>query len=447
MDFISNKDVQIKEMLKAIGVETIEELFVEIPEILKIARPTDDDGLSEFEGIQLMQKLGSKNSFAGYDNYLGAGAYEHHVPTLVSSICSKAEFLTAYTPYQPEASQGMLQLIFEFQSVICALTGMDVSNASLYDGASACAESLLMALRINNDRNKVLIAENVHPHYLAVMRQYLCSHQTKIELIPILENGALDLTALNNLLDDQTAAVLVQYPNFFGGIDDLEPALKKAKEFGIITIVSANPLVYGLYKNAKELNADIAVGDSQPFGISLQFGGPYVGYMACKIEFVRQLPGRIVGETLDTEGKRGFVLTLQAREQHIRREKATSNICTNQALAALASLVAILWYGKQGVKKLALTNYQRTAYLRSQLIKITGVKVISQEDFFNEFVIEFDCPMEHVMDVFNKEKIEPGLPLQNFFPKYKNHLLIAVTETKSLEDLNRYVETATKVFL
>ena len=446
MDFISNQEAQIQEMLKAIGIKTVEELFLDIPKSLMHEKPTVDDGLSEFEGIQLMQQISKKNSFADFDNYLGAGAYEHHVPALVSSVCSKAEFLTAYTPYQPEVSQGMLQLIFEFQSAICALTGMDVSNASLYDGASACAESLLMALRINKERNKVIIAENLHPHYFAVIKQYLCSHHTKIELIPMLNNGALDFEHFKSMIDDQTAAVLVQYPNFFGGIDDVAPVFKNAKEYDALTIVVANPMVYGLYKNAKEIHADIAVGDCQPFGIALQFGGPYVGYMACKEEFIRQLPGRIVGETVDTDGKRGFVLTLQAREQHIRREKATSNICTNQALAALASLTGILWYGKEGVRNLALTNYQRTAYLKTELAKIPGIKVFSQEDFFNEFVVQFERPIDEVIHIFHVHKIEPGLPLKTYFPKFDRHLLIAVTETKSLTDLNRYLEVARKLF-
>lgn len=446
MDFISNQEAQNQEMLKAIGIKAVEELFLDIPKSLMHEKPTVDDGLSEFEGIQLMRDKAKKNSFADFDNYLGAGAYEHHVPALVSSVCSNAQFLTAYTPYQPEVSQGMLQLIFEFQSAICALTGMDVSNASLYDGASACAESLLMALRINKERNKVIIAENLHPHYLAVIKQYLCSHQTKIELIPMLDSGALDFKHFKSMIDDQTAAVLVQYPNFFGGIDDIAPVLKNAKEYDALTIVVANPMVYGLYKNAKEIDADIAVGDCQPFGIALQFGGPYVGYMACKEELVRQLPGRIVGETVDTIGKRGFVLTLQAREQHIRREKATSNICTNQALAALASLTGILWYGKEGVKKLALTNYQRAAYLKTELAKILGINVSSQEDFFNEFVVQFDRSIDEVIHIFHEHKIEPGLPLKTYFPKFDRHLLVAVTETKSLDNLNRYLEVARSLF-
>jgi len=442
MDFISNQEIQNKEMLKVIGVSDVQELFVDIPEILKLKKPSIDDGMSEYEGIRLMQSLAKKNSYSEFDNYLGAGAYEHHVPAIISSICSKAEFLTAYTPYQPEASQGMLQIIFEFQSAICALTGMDVSNASLYDGASGCAEALLMSLRINKDRNKVLIADNLHPNYKAVIEQYLCNHKTKIEWIPSLADGSLDINKIEELADDQTAALLVQYPNFFGGIDDILPLNQKLKSLSVLTIVSANPMVYGLYKNADELQADIAVGDCQPFGLSLQFGGPYVGYIACKQELLRQLPGRIVGETVDTNGKRGFVLTLQAREQHIRREKATSSICTNQALAALATLIGIVWYGKNGVREIALTNYKRASYLKTNLNKIPGIKSVSQQHFFNEFVVKFDCPIEKVLKIFRENNIEPGLYLKPYFPAFNQHLLVAVTETKSLSDLNRYLAIA-----
>jgi glycine dehydrogenase subunit 1 len=442
MDFISNQEFQNKEMLKVIGVQNVEELFSDIPESLKLPKIALDDGICEYEGIRLMQALAAKNTFSGFDNYLGAGAYQHHVPAITSSICSKAEFLTSYTPYQPEASQGMLQVIFEFQSAICALTGMDVANASLYDGASACAEAMLMSLRIHTDRNKVLIAENLHPHYKQVVIQYLCSHHTNVQFIPMLPDGSLDINQMEHLIDDQTAAVLVQYPNFFGGIDDVSLISKKAKSLNVLTILSANPMVYGLYKSAAELESDIAVGDCQPFGLPLQFGGPFVGYIACKQEHIRQLPGRIVGETLDTKGRTGFVLTLQAREQHIRREKATSNICTNQALAALATLVGMLWYGKEGVKKVALTNYQRTAYLREKLNKLPGVNVVSQKNFFNEFVIRFDRPLDNVIRQFRENKIEPGLNLTRYYPAFKDHLLVAVTETKNLDDLNRYISIA-----
>lgn len=442
MDFISNQEPQNQEMLKAIGVKSVEELFYDIPATLRLLAPKKDDGLSEYEGISLMEALANKNTFPKYEQYLGAGAYEHHVPAIVSAICGKSEFLTSYTPYQPEASQGMLQVIFEFQSAICALTGMDVANASLYDGASACAEAMLMALRLNKDRNKVVIAGSLNPHYRGVVEQYLSSHHTQIEIIPFLTDGRLDHERMNQLVDHSTAAVLVQYPNFFGVIDAISSVSKRAKEVGALTIVCANPLVYGLYQDAAEIGADIAVGDGQPFGLPLQFGGPYVGYIACRQEFVRQMPGRIVGETQDTKGRRGFVLTLQAREQHIRREKATSNICTNQALAALACLVGILWYGKEGVAKLALTNYQRTAYLKEHLEKIPGVKTFGNVPFFNEFAIKFPKP---VIPHFEKHGIIPGLDLGRYYPEFKDYLLTAVTETKSKQKLDKLIHIAQEV--
>lgn len=439
MDFISNQEIQIKEMLHTLGVENIESLFQAIPRNLLLPRPTVDDGLSEYEGLQLMHKLASKNTYHQFDNYLGAGAYEHHVPALVSAICSKSEFLTSYTPYQPEVSQGMLQAIFEFQSAICAMTGLSVSNASLYDGASACAEALLMSLRYHKGRNKVVIAETLHPHYLETIKLYLKSHHTTIEYIPFLPDGSLDLETIPQLIDDKTAAVLIPTPNFFGVIDPIQQVSDYAKTKGVLTIVCANLLVYGLYASAKELGADIAIGDCQPFGLPLQFGGPYAGYIACQENLIRQLPGRIVGETVDTQGRRGFVLTFQAREQNIRREKATSNICTNQSLAALASLVALLWYGKKGVKELALTNYQRTAYLKDHLEKIPLVEMMGNQPFFNEFAIKFPANVEEVRQVFRSNHIEPGVELGQFFPHLKGFFLVAVTETKSQKQLDHYI--------
>jgi len=447
MDFIPNKEFQVQEMLKAIGVASIEELFRDIPQNLRRKSPVVDDGLSEREGMLLMEDLAAKNTFPHFVNYLGGGAYEHHVPALVNAICSKSEFLTSYTPYQAEASQGMLQAIFEYQSAICALTGMDVSNASLYDGATACAEAVLMALRLVKDRKKIIIAHSLHPHYRAVVEQYLSTHDVDVQWIPFEEDGSCSPAAISSLIDNQTVAVLLQYPNFFGVLDDIKSIAAKAKAYGALTIISANPLVYGLYASAAEIGADIAIGDVQPFGLPLHFGGPYVGYIACRQEFVRQMPGRIVGETVDSEGKRGFVLTLQAREQHIRREKATSNICTNQALAALASLVAILWYGKKGIKQLALTNYQRASYLKQQLCSLPGIKVMGQNPMFNEFAVSFPVPIQDVYTYFRSQGVEPGIDLGQFYPELTGYLLIAVTETKSLEQLEHYVKIAKSLCL
>lgn len=442
MDFISNQTPQIKEMLESMGINSIETLFQHIPQNLMHKAPSIDDGLSEYEGMRLMEEIAAKNTFPQYTNYLGAGAYEHHVPALVQAICSKSEFLTSYTPYQPEISQGMLQAIFEYQSSICALTGMDVSNASMYEGASACAEAILMSLRINNDRNHVAIASSLHPHYRDTITQYLNNHNTQITWIPFHKDGSIDIEYAKSSINTDTAAILLPYPNFFGVIDNLTPIFAHAKTQGTLSIVTANPLVYGLYASAAELGADIAVGDAQPLGLPLQFGGPYLGYLACRQEYVRQLPGRIVGETVDINGKRGFVLTLQAREQHIRREKATSNICTNQALAALASLVCMLWYGPKGLQKLALTNYQRTSYLKDKLSTISCIKTMGSVPIFNEFIIQFSCPIQEVYSHFRHHKIEPGIDLGIYYKEFTGYLLVSVTETKSKAMLDHYVQVA-----
>lgn len=444
MDFVSNKLPQIEEMLKFLQIDKIEDLFISIPEDLKQSAPGFDDGLSEFEGMQKMEQLALKNTYAQFDNYLGAGSYEHHIPALVNAICSKSEFLTSYTPYQAEASQGMLQVIFEFQSAICALTGMEVSNASVYDGASACAEAALMALRLSPERSKICVAGSLHPSYQQVVKQYLHSHKVQINTLPFQADGSLDQEAALSLADSQTAAVILQTPNFFGVIEDLKLFIQKMKSHGAFIVLCANPLAYGLFSSANELDADIAVGDCQPLGLPMHFGGPYAGYMACRKELVRQMPGRIVGETVDVKGKRGFVLTLQAREQHIRREKATSNICTNQALAALASLIAMLWYGKKGIQKLALTNFQRAAYLRSKLQKIPNLH-IADAPIFNEFAVQFKRPINEILRLFRKEGIEPGLDLGRFFPQLSNCLLVAVTETKTKAQLDRYIQIAEKI--
>lgn len=442
MDFISNKEPQQRQMLESIGVPDIESLFVAIPKELRIAKPTVDDGLSEMEGMRLMESIAKKNRVLERDNYLGAGAYEHHVPAIINSLISKGEFLTSYTPYQPEASQGMLQAIFEFQTAVCTLTGLDAANASLYDGASACAEAVLMALRLQKGRNRIVIAETLHPSYRGVVEQYTSSLGIEIVTLPATPEGLLDLHALDRLVNEQTAAVLVQYPNFVGLIDRAQEAATMAKAVGALTIIAANPMVYALFQTAGEMGADIAVGDMQPLGLPLNFGGPYVGYIACRKDLVRQMPGRIVGETVDTKGRRGFVLTLQAREQHIRREKATSNICTNQSLAALATLIGTLWYGKRGLPKLALENYRRAAYLREHLIKLPKVKALGSGPYFNEFAVNFGLPIEAVLKHFRSRNIEPGLDLGKYDPRFAGYLLIAVTEMKTKTQLDHYLAVA-----
>jgi glycine dehydrogenase subunit 1 len=336
----------------------------------------------------------------------------------------------------------MLQAIFEFQSAICSLTGMDVANASAYDAASACAEAVLMALRQLPEKKEILIAETLHPHYRAVVDQYLKSHGVILKTIPFSNEGTIDLKTLADNLNGNTCALLIQSPNFLGLIEPMSQIDKLVKQHGSLLIQCANPISYGLYPSAKENGADIAVGDCQPFGLPLQFGGPYAGYMACREPLLRQIPGRLVGETLDAHGKRGFVLTLQAREQHIRREKAKSNICTNQALAALASLVAMLWYGKEGIPKLALTNFQRASYLQHELSRLSNVTLLRHAPIFNEFAIRFQAPPAKVQAYFRSHNIEPGLSLESFFSSLKGYFLVAVTETKTKTQLDKYLKVA-----
>jgi len=442
MDFISNKKAQLAEMLREIGVDNVEELFQAIPKSLILKRPSFDDGISEYEGIKMMEALAKKNRFSEFDSYLGAGAYEHYIPAIVPFLCSKSEFLTSYTPYQAESSQGMLQSIFEYQSAICALTGMDASNASVYDAASASAEALLMALRVNKGRKKIAVAMSLHPHYRSVIDVYLKRHCEEIVWVPFGQDGRVNLPAFNKIMDDSIAAFLIQSPNFFGAMENTKELAAITHRYDGLTILSANPLSFGIYASAKELEVDIAIGDCQPFGLPLAFGGPYCGYMACKEALIRQLPGRIVGETVDTKGKRGFVLTLQAREQHIRREKAASNLCTNQALSALGALIAMLWYGKEGLAKLAMTNYKRAAYLKYALATTCGTLSFMDEGHFNEFVVDFKKPLNEVQSHFQNHGILPGIALENFYPEMKGQWLLAVTETKSKEQLDFYIQVA-----
>lgn len=442
MDFVPNQQKQITEMLQEIGILSIDELFTAIPQELKHLAPPIDDGMSEAEVLLHLEAIANQNSYSQFDSYLGAGAYMHHIPALVSAITSRSEFLTSYTPYQSEVSQGNLQATFEYQSSIAALTAMEVANASVYDGANACAEAVLMALRIHKDKEKkkVLVAASLHPSYLAVVKQYLSGLDVELIYLPFNAMGRIDEQVLLNAITNDTAGVLIQSPNFFGILEDMPILTQHAHTNDALLIACGNPLAYGLFTPPGEYGADIAVGDCQPLGISLQFGGPYAGYMACKQAYVRQLPGRLVGKTVDTKGAAGFVLTLQTREQYIRREKATSNICTNQALAALAALITISWYGPKGMHQWALTNYQRAHFLQSQLIEI-GFSAWTSP-FFNEFVFKLPCSTDKALTHFRKHHIEPGLALERFYPKLKDHLLIAVTELKSLAQLEKFVEVA-----
>lgn len=437
MDFIANRQAEIEEMTKALGLQSIDELFGDIPRSLLLPRVKDDDGMAECEGLEMMERVSKKNRVVEFESYLGAGAYQHYVPAIVPSIAGKAEFLTSYTPYQAEASQGYLQAIFEFQTAISRLVGLDVANASVYDGASAAAEALSMAFRIK--KGKALIAESLNPRYRGVIDLYFRHKGQELVTLPIDKAGLLIPEMAEPFLEGDVAAILLPYPTFFGHVEEYSWLIRRAKERGALVILVANPLIFGLFKSAGELGADIVAGDAQVFGVELNYGGPYVGYLACKKEYVRFMPGRLVGKTKDCVGNIAYTLTLQTREQHIRREKATSNICTNQALAALMALITLSWYGKEGLPQLALTNYQRANYLKEELKKL-GLKVLPGITF-NEFVVVWPN-LSKVISAFKEHKILPGVDVSEYFPQFKDHLLVAVTEMKSKEALDRFVHIA-----
>jgi len=419
MDYIGTTEKEQKEMMNRLGISSVLELLSAVPPSL-VLLPYAEDGLSEREGLSKLTTLGKKNTFSSYTSYLGGGAYEHYVPSIVAPLLSRGEFLTAYTPYQPELSQGVLKATFEFQTAIAELTGMEVANSCMYDGATACAEALLMALRVfRGARQKVWISKNINPRYKAVIDLYL-PHFEQVETI-----------------DESVAAVLMSFPNYYGELEDPRPIFEEAKKVGALSILCTHPIALALYASGKELGADIVIGEGQPLGLPLQFGGPYVGYMACKKSLIREMPGRIVGETVDRNGKKCYVLTLQAREQHIRREKATSNICTSQTLASFAMLITMLWYSSKGLKNLAQENKEKADYLKKGLLKL-GLKSRPLETF-NEFSITFPKKIDEILPTFEREKILPGLVLG------PNSLLIAVTETKTYEDLDRFLEVTKKL--
>lgn len=421
-------------MLKKIGVKTFEDLVSHIPSDLRTKALKIRSGLSELELTQHVKELAAKNVPASaMASFLGGGSYRRFVPAVVSQVISRSEFATAYTPYQPEVSQGSLQVIYEFQTAICLLTGMDVANASMYDGPTACAEAGLMACRLTN-RSKLIALRSVNPEYRMVTHAYAKALGLDWHIADT-EKGAADL-----VLDDKTAAVIVQYPNFFGCFEDFEAISKKAKEVGALLVFVTDPIALAVLTPPSELGADIVVGDAQPCGNFLSFGGPSAGYMAAKKEFVRQLPGRLAGMTVDKHGKRAFTLTLQTREQHIRRAKATSNICTNQALNALAMLVYLSLLGKDGLIKLSTISVQRAHYLFDQLIAINGVKPVYDQPFFNEFLIKFELPVEDVLERMKEKNVLAGIDVARMYPGLENCLLVAVTEMNNKDELDTYAK-------
>lgn len=439
MRYIPHTEQDIQQMLEAIGVASIRDLFRDIPDDLYIegALPVPA-GMDEHALFKRLSQLASKNADSTrYISFLGAGAYDHFIPATVGAIISRGEFLSAYTPYQPEASQGLLQSIFEFQTMVCELTGMDVANASMYDASTALAESALMACNITG-RSKVVVSQGVHPHYRQVLRTYLWTNSRTLVEIPTRE-GVTDTDALAAAVDNETACVIVQYPNFFGLIEPLAPIAETAHPVGALAIACVDPIALGVLKPPGEYGYDIVVGEGQGLGNAMGFGGPMLGLFACKQEHLRRIPGRIVGQTTDAEGRRGFVMTLRTREQDIRREKATSNICTNEALCALASTVFMASLGKSGFRELSETCTQKAHYAAQLLTQIPDVRLkYPNTPFYKEFVLELPRPAQEVCDALLQYNIIAGLPLGEYDSSMERDLLVCVTETRTREEIEAF---------
>ena len=447
MRFIPHTEQDIREMLETIGIRNVDELFAGIPDDLRLRDKVLDlpSALSESETVDTLVQIQKRNSDTEeISTFLGAGAYRHYSPVLIDSLIQRGEFSTSYTPYQPEVSQGTLQAIFEFQTMIAMLTGMDVANASMYDGASALAEAVLMAHRINK-KNEYLISRAVHPEYKETTRTYLRGTDHRLIDIPYDLSGKTDLEFIRSNLNDKISAVVLQSPNFFGVIEEYAVLGKELAERGILLILAVvEPLSLGILKPPGDRGADIVVGEAQSFGLPVSYGGPYVGFFATREKFVRQMPGRLAGETIDRNGRRSFVLTLSTREQFIRREKATSNICTNQGLCALAVTVYLSIMGKQGLRELALLNLWKADYLKNKLSKITGFKVKFSADTFNELVIKCPKPANEIRDTLLDHKIIAGLPLGDYYPELADSILLCATEVNTVEaidDLAKKLET------
>jgi glycine dehydrogenase subunit 1 len=433
-------------MLQAIGVRTFEELLSHVPKEVRVKELNLEPGLSELELTQHISALAARNKPASQQaNFLGGGCYRRFVPAAVGNIISRGEFATAYTPYQPEVSQGSLQAIYEFQTAICLLTGMEVANASMYDGPTACAEAALMAARLTG-RNHMVISEALNPEYSLVTKTYLKTCGLTYKTLPCPNGNILTTDLATDLgIDENTAAFLVQYPNYFGCFEDLAKLAEAAHEKGALLVVVTDPISLGLLEPPANSGADIVVGDAQQCGNYLSFGGPSAGYMATRQKFVRQLPGRLAGMTVDKDGKRAFTLTLQTREQHIRRANATSNICTNQALNALAMLVYLTLIGPQGLRTIAEISLRRAHYLADEMQEINGVTLKFKNPYFSEFVIETAVPAAQLLSALQEEGILGGIDLSRFWPQYKNCLLVSVTEMTSTADLDRYLQTLPRV--
>jgi glycine dehydrogenase subunit 1 len=445
--FIPHTDADRQSMLRTIGADHLEDLFQDVPAAQRFPRLDLPPALTEMEALSMMQETALANeSTQDLACFLGAGAYNHYIPAAVDAIIRRGEFYSAYTPYQPEISQGTLQAIFEYQSLIAALTGMEVSNASHYDGATAVAEAVNMAFaNFRGKRTKVLLSPALHPHYRQTVLTYIRGSEVSAGEEALQLDPLSTPEALIPLVDLQTALVVVQYPDFFGRIFDLTPLAEAVHQAGALLAVSVNPLALGLLTPPGEFGADIVTGEGQPLGIPLSYGGPYLGIFATCKEYVRKMAGRLVGETVDSQGQRAYVLTLTAREQHIRREKATSNICTNQGLMALASTVYMSLLGKHGLRRVAELCYHKAHYAAQQIAGIEGYSLPVETPFFNEFIVRCPQPVEDINMHLLEHGILGGYDLGADFPNLTNHMLVAVTEMNSRDEIDALVEVLAEV--
>ena len=447
MRYIPNSPEERKEMLEAIGLKSAEQLFDSIPTELRLQQPLRTPAaLSEIELLDKFERLGQQNAAARRASFLGAGAYSHYIPTIVDHIISRSEFFTAYTPYQPEISQGTLQTIFEFQTLVCQLTGMEVANASMYDGSTALAEAVLMAERVTR-RSKVIASAAVHPQYLEVVKTYVQHAGIDLELAEFDQKTGQSGAALAGAIDDQTAALVVQSPNFFGCIEDLKALADAAHAKGALLVVAiTEAMSLGLLESPGACGADIVVAEGQSFGVPLSFGGPYVGLFATRDKYARQIPGRLVGEAYDKQGRRGFVLTLATREQHIRREKATSNICTNEGLIALAATVYLEVMGRRGIQEAARQCLQKAAYAARRIAGLKGFSIPFTAPRFNEFVVRAPLNAVDLLARLAEENgIEGGIALSRFLANHENDFLVCVTETNTREQIESLVSALSEL--
>ncbi len=437
MSYVANTPAQRAEMLRVCGAASEADLFAGIPEALRPRAFDLPPARSELEVLERLERLAQRN-YAHLTNFIGGGFYDHFIPAAVDTLAGRSEFYTAYTPYQPEVSQGTLQAIYEYQSQVCRLTGLEVSNASLYDGGTALYEACQMAIHATG-RNRILVDGGINPVYRRMLDCYTANLSIRFTEIPV-SHGQSDRERLLAELDDQTAAVVLQNPNFFGVIDDHTDLVAACHARGALAIQSVYPVALALLKTPGEIGVDIAVGEGQSLGIPLSFGGPYLGFMATTRALVRKMPGRLVGRTVDREGREAFVLTLQAREQHIRRNKATSNICTNQALCALRAHLYLSLLGKEGLREVASLCHAKTEHAKARFRQIPGVTVMDKSPTFNEFVIQTPTDTGELVGRLVERNIAPGLPLGRFFPGMSHYLLIAVTEKRTKYEIGLFAE-------